>query len=167
MIDTVQVLTNHASITTDIIENAHNRKLENTINEQINWLINELEKSKNKRKIVFGHYPIITNGFYYNRMKPLYDILFPIFKKYNVDAYISGHEHNIQYINEKNDNYILNQFICGSSADNRKEEFCYNNHDDMFDNNDTFIIELSTINIDKISVKFIDSNNNIKLLYII
>ena len=64
--------------------------------EQINWLENKL-KQNNNIKIVHGHYPIFTMGVY-QRCKELSKILIPIFKKYNVQYYISGHEHNIQFL---------------------------------------------------------------------
>lgn len=53
-----------------------------------------------KWKIVFGHHPAYSGG---NRMKSketneLNTLLKPLFDKYKVDAYICGHEHNLQYI---------------------------------------------------------------------
>lgn len=53
-----------------------------------------------KWKIVFGHHPVYTGG---GRMKALETVemkkLFqPIFEKYHVNAYICGHDHNLQYI---------------------------------------------------------------------
>ena len=166
-LNTVSLYPNHALITNEIIERNHNNRIINIINEQLSWFKYELKKDKNKRKIVFGHYPILTNGFYYDMMKPLYNLLYPIFKKYKVDAYISGHEHNIQYINYTKNNYRLNQFICGSSSDKRIDEYCYNYHTDMYNNNDNFIMELSIIYNNKVLIKFIDSNNEIKYSYII
>ena len=58
-----------------------------------------------KNKIVFGHYPIISNGAYNNHMKPLHKLLYPIFKKHNVRAYVSGHDHNIQYMKKEDNGY--------------------------------------------------------------
>jgi tartrate-resistant acid phosphatase type 5 len=66
------------------------------------WLEKTLsETSVNvKWKFVFGHHPVYTGG---GRMKALETIemkkLFqPIFEKYHVNAYICGHDHNLQYI---------------------------------------------------------------------
>lgn len=166
-IDTVPLNSNHASITDEIIENAHKNEIKYLVNKQLKWLDKELGKSNNKKKIIFGHYPIITNGYYFNKLEPLYNLLYPIFKKHNVDGYISGHEHNIQFLTRNNDDYILNQFICGSSSEYRTEEYCFTDHNDMFDNSDSYIIELSNNNLNQISIKFIDSNNDVKYSYII
>jgi hypothetical protein len=51
-------------------------------------------------KFVFGHHPVYTGGGRMNsvetaEMKKLFK---PIFEKYHVNAYICGHDHNLQYI---------------------------------------------------------------------
>jgi tartrate-resistant acid phosphatase type 5 len=53
-----------------------------------------------KWKFVFGHHPVYTGG---GRMKALETtemkkLFQPIFEKYHVNAYICGHDHNLQYI---------------------------------------------------------------------
>ena len=53
-----------------------------------------------KWKIVFGHHPVYTGG---GRMKAketveMKTLFKPIFEKYHVNAYICGHDHNLQYI---------------------------------------------------------------------
>ena len=66
------------------------------------WLEKTLsEASANvKWKLVFGHHPVYTGGGRMTapetmEMKKLFH---PIFEKYHVDAYICGHDHNLQYI---------------------------------------------------------------------
>jgi len=145
-IDTVQLFPEHCAISKNMIENVHKNDIHNLINNQILWLDNELSKSNKVNKIVFGHYPIITNGYYKNHMKPLYNMLFPIFKKHNVKAYISGHEHNIQYIKKKENGYVLNQFIIGSSSENRNNEYKHYSFFNMYNNKDNFFLELTYYN---------------------
>lgn len=53
-----------------------------------------------KWKLVFGHHPVYTGG---GRMKApetleMKKLFQPIFEKYHVNAYICGHDHNLQYI---------------------------------------------------------------------
>jgi tartrate-resistant acid phosphatase type 5 len=53
-----------------------------------------------KWKFVFGHHPVYTGG---GRMKAketieMKELFKPIFDKYHVNAYICGHDHNLQYI---------------------------------------------------------------------
>ena len=143
-LDTV-LFNTHFSLTKDKIEKVHNDSVDNLINKQLNWLEDNLKLNENKKKIVFGHYPIITNGYYKKKGEDvlIYNYLFDIFKKYKISAYISGHEHNIQYINRKFDNFTLNQVIIGSSAENRHWEKDYSEISDMYDNSDNFYARLT------------------------
>ena len=66
------------------------------------WLEKTLAESPAniKWKFVFGHHPLYTGG---GRMKSteseeIKKLLKPIFEKYHVNAYMCGHEHNLQYI---------------------------------------------------------------------
>lgn len=77
---------------------------------QIMWLENKLKHSNAKWKIICGHYPVISNGPHQTSSE-LRDILLPIIKKYNVDLYISGHEHNTQCIQENNCLFIISGAI--------------------------------------------------------
>lgn len=145
-IDTVQLFPEHCNIGFRKVKRANkNSNIFKIINDQLSWLDSELEKSSIKNKIVFGHYPIITNGYYYGHMDILYNILFPLFKKHNVTAYVSGHEHNIQHIRVIEDNYTLNQFIVGSSSENRLNEFMNYYHTSFYDNTNNYLLEISEI----------------------
>jgi tartrate-resistant acid phosphatase type 5 len=69
-----------------------------------------------KWKFVFGHHPLWTGG---NRMNApesaeMKKLLRPIFEKYKVDAYFSGHEHNLQYI--KPEGYT-HYFVSGAGSE--------------------------------------------------
>ena len=91
----------------------------------------------------------------------------PIFEKYKVDAYISGHEHNIQYIKRKISNeYTFHQFIIGSSSENRIDEFKNPFHNNMFDNRENFFLEIKEIG-KEIHFKFINIMNEVKYLIVI
>ena len=81
---------------------------------QINWLEEELELSK-KKKIICGHYPIISFGMY-GVNKKLFEILFPILEKYNVEFYASGHDHNLQIVDITTENYFMKQIVSGSGS---------------------------------------------------
>jgi 3',5'-cyclic AMP phosphodiesterase CpdA len=66
------------------------------------WLEKTLQEAPAniKWKLVFGHHPVYTGG---GRMKALETTEMkrtfqPIFEKYHVNAYICGHDHNLQYI---------------------------------------------------------------------
>ncbi len=66
------------------------------------WLEKTLKEAPPniKWKFVFGHHPVYTGG---GRMKSpetveMKNLFKPIFEKYHVNAYICGHDHNLQYI---------------------------------------------------------------------
>jgi acid phosphatase len=63
---------------------------------QLKWLEHVLKTSKSKWKIVFGHYPIYSNGPHGDTTE-LHSNLLPLLKKYKVHLYLSGHDHNICY----------------------------------------------------------------------
>ena len=63
---------------------------------QLVWLEHCLKTSTSKWKIVFGHYPIFSNGVHGNT-PDLIKCLLPLLKKYKVHLYLSGHDHNICY----------------------------------------------------------------------
>lgn len=152
------IFNTHNGLEKEKIENVHNDTIPNLINQQLNWLENEL-KISNKKKIVFGHYPMITNGFYkYKKDTEIFEYLIDIFKKYNILAYISGHEHNIQHIRRIYNNYVFNQIIIGSSAENRHWEKNQSDSLDMYDNKNNFY---GVLNIDNSTIEYINKENEI------
>jgi 3',5'-cyclic AMP phosphodiesterase CpdA len=85
---------------------------------QKKWLESVLsDPSPNiKWKIVAGHHPLYTGG---KRMESpdadeLNKTLKPIFDKYKVDAYICGHEHNLQYMKPEG---ATHYFISGAGSE--------------------------------------------------
>ena len=156
--------------TKEKIEHIHQDNIENIRKQQLEWLNSELSKNRSKKKIVFGHYPIITNGVYKYTLFPFYNYIIDIFKRNNVNIYISGHEHNVQYINKKYFNYDLNQIIIGSSSEHRSEVnyleeesvFCK----DMYDNNEIFYGKL-IINKNNVVLQYKNKDNIVKYEYTI
>jgi acid phosphatase len=65
-----------------------------TYDSQMKWLEYALMNSKSKWKIVFGHYPIFSNGNHGDTVE-LVENLLPLLKKYKVNLYLSGHDHVI------------------------------------------------------------------------
>ncbi len=62
---------------------------------QVTWLEQALSRSTATWKIAFGHHPIYSNGA--DGGKPfLKSRALPLFKRYGVDLYINGHEHNYE-----------------------------------------------------------------------
>ena len=69
-----------------------------------------------KWKIVVGHHPIFTGGSRTNAYdtKAVRSTLKPILDKYNVDVYLSGHEHSLQYIKPTGKTHY---FISGAASE--------------------------------------------------
>lgn len=85
---------------------------------QKNWLKKTLsDPSPNiKWKIVVGHHPMFTGGSRTESYdsKAIRSSLKPVLDKYNVDVYLSGHEHNLQHITPPGKTH---HFISGSASE--------------------------------------------------
>ena len=82
------------------------------------WLEKVLSDKTVKWKIVVGHHPVYTGGWRMNtaETKKMRDFLEPLFKKYGVNLYISGHEHHLEYTKPEG---LTHYFISGSASEAR------------------------------------------------
>jgi 3',5'-cyclic AMP phosphodiesterase CpdA len=62
---------------------------------QVIWLEQELSRSDAPWKVVFGHDPFYSSG-HYGVSQSLIKRFTPLFKKYNVQLYINGHDHHYE-----------------------------------------------------------------------
>lgn len=60
---------------------------------QLSWLRRQLAASRAAWKVVVGHHPVYSEGFYGDDAG-LISRLTPLFKSYGVQLYINGHDHN-------------------------------------------------------------------------
>lgn len=65
--------------------------------EQIEWLERELAASRADWKIVVGHHPVYSGGRHGNT-DGLIEQFVPLFKRHGVQAYLNGHNHNLEHI---------------------------------------------------------------------
>ena len=166
-IDTVQIYENHCFIGKAHMKRILNEDNYNVLREkQLSWLNEELEKSTAKNKIVFGHYPMLSNGIYKAHLDPIKRQLLPIFKKHNVAAYISGHEHNVQCIERQYDDYKFRQFIVGSSSQYRINEHRNVVMGDLYDNSAHFYLRIVEDH-DVLHFEFVNENDVLKYKFII
>lgn len=82
---------------------------------QRSWLIGRLAASKARWKIVYGHYPVYSGGVHGNNLL-MERYFLPIAKETGVDFYLSGHDHDQQYIQKDGINFV----VAGAGAKVRK-----------------------------------------------
>ncbi|MBV8846312.1 MAG: metallophosphoesterase [Bryobacterales bacterium] len=86
--------------------------------EQLHWLAKALAASKDEPgivwRIVYGHHPIYTSGVHLNqrRIGELRRELVPLFKEYNVNLYIAGHDHDMEHLRSDGMDFL----ICGAAG---------------------------------------------------
>lgn len=89
---------------------------------QLEWMESKLNTHDPKIawKIVVGHHPLYSGGKRKNEQETKdTGLLFePLFEKYGVDAYICGHEHDLQIIRKEGKK--LTQFLSGAGSELRE-----------------------------------------------
>jgi hypothetical protein len=86
--------------------------------EQLAWIKTTLAASAGdpdiKWRIVYGHHPIYTSGVHLNerRISVLRAQLLPILKAAHVDAYICGHDHDLEHLRADGMEFL----ICGGGG---------------------------------------------------
>lgn len=89
---------------------------------QINWIHEKLGATNEKIKwrIVVGHHPLYSGGKRKDSKdtKEIDQLLSPILAQYKVDAYITGHEHDLQIIQKPNTK--VTQYLSGAGSELRE-----------------------------------------------
>mmetsp|Transcript_553 Transcript_553/g.1439 ORF Transcript_553/g.1439 Transcript_553/m.1439 type:complete len:456 (-) Transcript_553:172-1539(-) len=78
---------------------------------QLEWFEHALNTSTADWLIVAGHYPVFSGGEHGNTQE-LQEQVLPLLQKYKVDAYLAGHDHTLQHLEDGGVNY----FVSGSGA---------------------------------------------------
>lgn len=84
---------------------------------QLQWLDSVLTASTADWKIVIGHHPIYSAGSKHGDTPELIQQLKPVLHKHQVQAYFSGHEHDLQHLRDAKE---LNYFVSGAGSKIRK-----------------------------------------------
>lgn len=71
------------------------------------WLRHMLGPSRSTWKIVIGHHPILSGSPFHGGMEELQAEIEPSLVRYGVQAYLSGHEHDMQHLEKEGVNHII------------------------------------------------------------
>ena len=73
---------------------------------QLRWLEERLARSKAEWRVVVGHHPVYSFGSQHGDTPELIRQLKPLLDRYKVQAYLNGHDHDLQHIVVNGVNYI-------------------------------------------------------------
>lgn len=79
--------------------------------DQLKWIKRTLQDSEADYLIVAGHHPVLSAGIH-GSTPYLISKLKPLLEEYDVTAYLSGHDHNLQHHKEKSSN--VHYFVTGN-----------------------------------------------------
>jgi acid phosphatase len=74
---------------------------------QLAWLDRELAASTAPWKLVFGHHTIRSGGSGHGDTPEMVEKVLPILQRHKVQAYVCGHDHDLQHIARDGLNYVL------------------------------------------------------------
>ncbi len=97
----------------ELSENSVNDLRNQDTKEQLRWLDSILSSSNAKWKVVAGHHPVYSGGEHGNTPE-LIEQIEPVLEKNNVQLYLCGHDHDMQYL--KKEGYSLNYFVAGTGS---------------------------------------------------
>ena len=82
---------------------------------QLAWLDRALGASTARWKLVFGHHTIRSGGSAHGETPELVELVRPLLERHGVQAYINGHDHDMQHISDGGIDYIC----CGAGSEVR------------------------------------------------
>jgi tartrate-resistant acid phosphatase type 5 len=100
-------------------ENVHTTIAENVssqdVQAQLKWLDEALAASSAPWKLVVGHHTIYSGGSGHGDTPELGTLVDPLLRKHGVQAYINGHDHDLQHIRRSGVDYLC----CGAGSEVR------------------------------------------------
>ena len=85
------------------------------VNAQLQWLDQELGRSGAPWKLVIGHHTIYSGGSGHGDTPETQELVEPLLQKHGVQAYIHGHDHDLQHIRRGKIDYLC----CGAGSEVR------------------------------------------------
>ncbi len=84
---------------------------------QYQWLVKTLSESSEKWVIVVGHHPVFSAGSYHGDTEVMKSMIKPLFVRFGVDIYLSGHDHNFEHAREEG--IPVNYIVTGTGGTSR------------------------------------------------
>ncbi|KAL1005810.1 hypothetical protein UPYG_G00064250 [Umbra pygmaea] len=103
MLDTVMLCGNSNDFTDEVPRGPLNAM---EANQQLTWLQKRIARSKADFLLVAGHYPVWSVSEH-GPTSCLVKRLRPLLVKYKATAYLCGHDHNLQYLQESGVGYVV------------------------------------------------------------
>jgi tartrate-resistant acid phosphatase type 5 len=125
---------------------------------QYKWIDSTLANAKEPWKFVIGHHPVFSGSSHGNTVE-LVNRLKPLLDKYKVQAYICGHDHDLQHI--KPDGSYVDYFISGSGSEGKEAGRMEGS---KFTSNSLGFIDLK-IKGDSLFVNYIDKDGGVIYQY--
>jgi tartrate-resistant acid phosphatase type 5 len=82
---------------------------------QLRWLDEQLSRSTAPWKLVLGHHTIYSGGSGHGDTPETTELIEPLLRKHGVQAYINGHDHDLQHIRRGGVDYLC----CGAGSEVR------------------------------------------------
>jgi tartrate-resistant acid phosphatase type 5 len=82
---------------------------------QLRWLDEQLGQSAAPWKLVIGHHTIYSGGSGHGDTPETKELIEPLLRKHNVQAYINGHDHDLQHLRRGGVDYVC----CGAGSEVR------------------------------------------------
>jgi tartrate-resistant acid phosphatase type 5 len=76
------------------------------IDAQIRWLDQELGLSTAAWKLVIGHHTLRSGGSQHGETVEVIELIEPLLQKHRVQAYVNGHDHDLQHIRRDGVDYV-------------------------------------------------------------
>jgi len=84
----------------------------------LRWMDSTLANSDAQWKIVCAHHPVYSSGSGHGDTPEVIEKVLPMLKKYHVQAYLCGHDHDMEHIHK--DGEITDYFVSGAAASTRQ-----------------------------------------------
>lgn len=132
------------------------RSISALADEQLQWIEDTLSSSNAEWLFVAGHYPVFSGGEHGNTDELQQDLR-PLLEKYNVDAYLCGHDHTLQHLQSTGVDY----FVSGNGAKRGSYSAIPESLFGVVDPG--FVVH--TVGSDKMDVKYIDRKGTLVYSY--